>query len=60
MLMQDAAVILPPDMRCAAHRLNPVATEDVKDVFENSICKKIFRSMMVKLQKLLTSSLDLA
>ena len=27
------------------------STEDVKDVFENSICKKIFRSMMVKLQE---------
>ena len=37
-------------MRLVAHRLNIVATKEVKDVFENSICKKIFRLMMAKSQ----------
>ena len=41
---------LPKHFRCAAHRLNLVASSDCQSALDSPVCKRIYRSLTAKLQ----------
>lgn len=51
-LASKESTVLPPHMRCAAHRLNLVAAVDSEDGLCNKVSKTIYRSLMAKCQSL--------
>lgn len=48
----DEGVVLPAHFRCAVHRLNLVGSNDCEAALENSLCKRVYRSLMAKVTEI--------
>lgn len=47
----STTIQLPSHLKCAAHRFNLIGAKDAESALVNPVCKRVYRSVMGKLQK---------